>query len=119
MLTINEEQRKAFQNASYRHFIERCRDNLRRNYPEQTSTYDNPELEEYVESSISEASKYGLDTEKSVAYFCHIRLILGDDLGTESGFDWVPKMLNDMEYGQEERSRMALWFLLDIFPPQR
>jgi hypothetical protein len=84
MMVIRQEQMDAFNYVNDIEFVERLREMLRNDYPEEGNEYDDEELNELIRQGLHRARRiYGMRWETALGDFCGLRLQLGERFDEE------------------------------------
>lgn len=93
MLTLRREQLAALDARASKAFEARLAADLRASLPEDSAPYDDAALLALVDEASERARSYGLTSERDVALFCDLTLVLGP--GFDTARDWAAEILQD------------------------
>jgi hypothetical protein len=93
MLTLRQKQLDALNAWARAAFETRLAADLRTSLPDDAAPYDDPALRTLVDEAIDRARTYGLTSERDVALFCDLTLVLGP--GFDTARPWAAEILRD------------------------
>lgn len=95
MLKIRPEQYEILRESYRERYVQRTRDRLRREWPEECAGLEEPQLEELVRRARDKAESYGLEVEGDVWLFTESWLLIGDDFDESPEYPWARQILQD------------------------
>lgn len=99
MLTIRDEQMKAFAAVRRKTFEEKLTAHLLKEFKEEvTATLgctDEPAVREFVLHGIDSALAHGIEDEDDVTSLVEIKAELGSEFETKPGYEWAAKLLDN------------------------
>ena len=114
VLKISDEQINALAQTRYGEFETRAAAHLREFFPQQVDAMPPEQLREFLRRCVDRARIFGLTSEQAVICFAHLTLLLGE--GFESGPRWpfVPFLLHQQQYHQNDRAKIALFLTYEL-----
>lgn len=97
MLTIRDEQMKAFALVRRREFEKELNAHLLAEFEEEITGYfgtrDEPAVREFVSRGIDSALAYGIHDEDDICSLLELKMELGADFETDPSFEWAAEIL--------------------------
>lgn len=114
VLKIRDEQIGALAQARYPEFETRAKEHLRESFPEHVAAMPPEQFREFLRRCVDRARTFGLTSEQAIICFAHLTLLLGE--GFESGPRWpfVPFLLHQQQYPQNDRAKTALFLAYEL-----
>jgi len=114
VLKVRDEQFNALAQAHYAEFEARAKQHLRECFPDQVDAMPPEQFGEFFRRCVDRARAFGLTSEQAIMCFAHLTLLLGE--GFESGPRWpfVPFLLHQQQYPQNDRAKTALFLAYEL-----
>ena len=96
MWVIRNEQMRVLATSNRDRYLSRLMDTFRALWPEQVSELGDGYLD-FLESSISRAAAYGIDSESDVARFINLCFVWGSEFEALPENEWARRILNTPE----------------------
>lgn len=114
-MIIRKEQEKAFADAARQNFVRQMMTSLRTAVPRRCDQLSDEELRLFVERSINHAEDFGVSTERDIATFIMLHMLMTDDVHSSEAPSWSTSPYQDFTKSSSER----LNIILDtVLPPE-
>jgi hypothetical protein len=114
ILRIRHEQVNALAEARYEEFESRAIGHLREFFLEKVSAIPADRLRAFIRRCMDRARTFGLTSEQAVVCFAHLSLLLGEGFDAESRWAFVPFLLHQEEYHQNDRAKAAMLLAYEL-----
>jgi hypothetical protein len=114
MITIRDEQLNALTQARYEEFETRATEHLREFFPEQVVAMPVERFREFIRRCVDRARTFGLTSEQAVICFAHLSLLLGEGFDSEPRWPFVPFLLRQEDYHQNDRAKAAMLLAYEL-----
>ena len=110
MLIIRKEQEKEFARIALRRFEESMVSHVKENWPEEYNKLGEEAVRESILKGVTNAGKYGIETEHDIARYVSVMYALGHDFDTDdTRFPWAAEILMDSELnGREKMDKLCI-----------
>jgi hypothetical protein len=97
MLTIRKEQIDIFKIQAEERFIDKMILHLRKQFPEETATYDDMVLRTRIRNELTSARGFQLVSERSICYYLNLSIMYGEGFIELEDNLWMKDYLTDTE----------------------
>ena len=94
-MTIREKQLAQMAASRLQDFEDRAYAHVQQFWPQRCADMSKEETLQIIRSAISNAAKYGINSERDVVLFLNHMLSLSVDFDTNPAYPWVQSILND------------------------
>jgi hypothetical protein len=95
MLTIREEQRRAFERPMRQSFYDRMQQHIEKYFPDHAAALDGEQSIALFDYAIEQGKQYDFISERNVCLFADLMLVFGLDFDTSPDHPWATKVLAD------------------------
>jgi hypothetical protein len=114
ILRIRHEQVDALAEARFEEFESRATGHLREFFPDKLSAMAADRLRAFLRRCVDRARAFGLTSEQAVVCFAHLSLLLGEGFDAEARWAFVPFLLRQEEYHQNDRAKAAMLLAYEL-----
>jgi hypothetical protein len=95
-----------FSRVELERFVERMRAHLLAFFPEKCELMNAQELGSVIQRGILNAQQYGITSDRDVAGYIDLMILLGEDFDTDPSIPWAGEILRETR-GGEPRERIG------------
>ncbi|KPA17285.1 hypothetical protein MHK_002490 [Candidatus Magnetomorum sp. HK-1] len=103
MLTFRNQQLNDLRKIKEDQFIEKALLFLRSNYPVQTKSFTEKELDQSIRSGMKRAKSYNLLSEKGMIAFIELTYTLTDDFDNNINTGWTKTILSNPDLSESQK----------------
>jgi len=94
MLLIRSEQMNALKRASFRRFVDRMVEHLKRFTPRHFNILSDDEIREVIQNGWELARRHDYNSERSVRLYIELMFMLGSSFYTDPQFPWISEIVD-------------------------
>jgi hypothetical protein len=113
MLRVKKQQFAVFAALAKERFLVKLAAHLRAQFPRRSAALGEEGLVELAEYACEQGKEYRFFTERQVASFAGLLVLLGRDFEAGPRYRWAQKMLNDRSFLHPTQKLDALWLEVD------
>jgi hypothetical protein len=95
MLTLRKEQISVFGPLGKKAFEDRMLAHLKKVFPEQSKSLDEPKLRETIQYGLQRAAAYGITSERDVCKYIDLIILHGRDFDKDPNLPWAQSVLQN------------------------